>query len=141
VKLSQPQLINQIIEEVKLSRQITGQQMPAASMKILQQDKNAPPFDKQFNYRCMVGKLNFLEKSTQLDIAYATHQVARFCEDPHTIHGKAIEHLVKYLWDTSDQGIIMRPSPEKSFDVYADADFVRNWHKMTASNDPGTAKS
>jgi hypothetical protein len=35
IKLSQPQLINQIIEELKLSKHIAGRQTPAASTKIL----------------------------------------------------------------------------------------------------------
>jgi hypothetical protein len=33
------------------------------------------------------------------------------------------------------------PKLTKSFDVFADADFVRHWHRMTASNDLSTAKS
>jgi hypothetical protein len=140
-KLTQPHLINQIIEETQISKRITGRPTPAASTKILQRDNKAPAFNNRFNYRRAVGKLNFLEKSTRPDIAYATHQVARFCEDPKATHGEAIEHIAKYLRDTADQGIILRPSPEKSFDVFADADFVGNWHRMTASDDPSTAKS
>ena len=141
LKLTQPHLIQQVIDEVKLSRRIAGKQTPAASTKILRRDEHAPPFDQRFNYRRVVGKLNFLEKSTRPDISYATHQVARFCEDPKATHGEAIEHVAKYLRDTSNQGVILRPTPEKSFDVYADADFAGNWHKMTASEDPSTAKS
>ena len=140
-KLSQPHLIRQIVDEVKLSKRIAGRQTPAASTKILQRDEKAPSFDQRFNYRRIVGKLNFLEKSTRPEIAYSTHQIARFCEDPKASHGDAIEHLAKYLRDTADQGIILRPTDQKSFDVYADADFVGNWHKMTAMNDPSTAKS
>jgi hypothetical protein len=64
-----------------------------------------PPFDHRFNDWHTVGQLNFLEKLTQPDIAYATHQVARSCEDPKAEHGKAIEHIVKYLRDTSKQGM------------------------------------
>jgi hypothetical protein len=107
VKLSQPHLIKQIIDEVKLSKRVAGKQKPAASTKILQRDEKAPPFDNRFNYRCVVGKLNFLEKSTRPDIAYATHQVARFCQDPKATHAEAIIHIAKYLRDTSDQGIIL----------------------------------
>ena len=141
LKLTQPHLIKQIVDELKLPLRSAGRSTPANSTKILQREEHAPSFDQRFNYRRAVGQLNFLEKSTRPDIAYATHQVARFCEDPKETHGKAIEHIVKYLRDTSNQGIILRPLPERSFDVYADADFVGNWHRMTASDDPGTAKS
>ena len=141
IKLTQPHLINQIVTEARISKRSVGRSTPAASTKILQRIRHAPSFDNRFNYRRLVGKLNFLEKSTRPDIAYATHQVARFCEDPNAEHGEAIEHIAKYLRDTSDQGLILRPDPSKSFDTYADADFVGNWHRMTASDDPSTAKS
>jgi hypothetical protein len=141
IKLTQPHLIDQIVNEVKLSKRIAGRQTPAASTKILQRYESAPPFDQRFNYRRLVGKMNFLEKSTRPDIAYATHQVARFSQDPKAAHGEAIEHIAKYLRDTRNEGIILRPQTTKSFDVYADADFVGNWDRMTASNDPSTAKS
>jgi hypothetical protein len=88
--------------------------MPAASTKILQRDEKGPPFDNRFNCRRVIGKLNFLEKSTRPDIAYATHQVARFCQDTKATHAEAIIHIAKYLRDTSDQGIILRPTPDKS---------------------------
>jgi hypothetical protein len=88
-----------------------------------------------------MGKLNLLEKLTQPDIAYTMHQVARFCQDPKATHAKAIIHIAKYLRDTSDQGIILHPMPDKAFDVFADANFVGNWHRMMGSDDPSTAKS
>jgi hypothetical protein len=49
VKLSQPHLIKQIIDEVKLSKKVAGKQMPAASTKILQCNEKVPPFDNRFN--------------------------------------------------------------------------------------------
>jgi hypothetical protein len=42
---------------------------------------------------------------------------------------------------TNDKGIILDPKYNKSFEVYADADFTRNWHRPTAHKDPSTAKS
>jgi histone deacetylase 1/2 len=141
IKLSQPHLIDQIIDEVHISKRIAGKQTPAAATKILRRDETAPSFDQRFNYRRAVGKLNFLEKSTRPDISYATHQVARFSEDPKASHGEAIEHIVKYLRDTRNDGIILRPVQDKSFEIFADADFVGNWHRITAPDDPSTAKS
>ena len=141
IKLSQPHLIDQIVQEVRLSKRVAGRQAPAVSNKILQRYEHEPSFDNRFNYRRLIGKLNYLEKSTRPDIAYATHQVARFCQDPKRSHGEAVEHIVKYLRDTRNEGIILKPQSSKSFDVFADADFVGNWHKMTAAHDSSTAKS
>jgi hypothetical protein len=68
IKLSQPHLIDQIIDEVHISKRIAGKQTPAAATKILRRDETAPSFDQRFNYRRAAGKLNFLEKSTRPDI-------------------------------------------------------------------------
>jgi hypothetical protein len=67
--------------------------------------------------------------------------VARFCQDPKATHAKAIKHITKCLHNMSNEGIILHPQTDKSFDVFTDADFVRNWHRMTALNDSSTTKS
>ena len=85
--------------------------------------------------------LNYLEKGTRLDIGYATHQCARFTEDPRTPHAKAVEHIAKYFQRTCDKGIILRPDTSKSLEVFADADFSGNWYKDTAQYDASTSKS
>jgi hypothetical protein len=134
-------LIDQIIHDTKISKRSAGKQTPAASTKLLRRDLAAPKFDGRFNYRSIIGKLNFLEKSTRPDIAYATHQVARFCEDPRATHGEAVERIAKYLRDTRTEGVILSPNTDKNFEVFADADFAGNWYKPTAAEDPSTAKS
>jgi histone deacetylase 1/2 len=141
IKLSQPLLIEQIINDVRVPRTAKTRTTPALSSRILQRWQAAPAFDNRFNYRSVVGKLNFLEKGTRPDIAYATHQVARFSSDPKRQHGEAIEHLCKYLSATKHDGVILDPNYEKSLEVYADADWSGNWYKRTAQDDPSTAKS
>jgi hypothetical protein len=83
---------------------------------LLQSDRGpcGGPEPKGFQKRVPLGQLlvcswqiDFLEKSTRPDISYVTHQVARFSEDPKASHGKAIEHIVKYLRDTHNDGIIL----------------------------------
>ena len=95
---------------------------------------------ENWHYRSVIGKLNFIEKSTRPDIAYAVHQCARFSNDPKASHATAVKHIVKYLLTTKDQGIYLRPN-EHSFDCWVDADFVGNWNKVNADVDPSTAKS
>jgi hypothetical protein len=71
----------------------------------------------------VIGKLNFLEKSTRPDIAYAVHQAARFTAKPKASHGKAVRHLCRYLAGTKDKGLIIEPYLSKGFKVWVDADF------------------
>jgi hypothetical protein len=156
LKLWQPHLIQQILNDVNLPKNVT-RTVPALSSKILQRDENAPSYRGSFHYRSIIGKLNFLEKTTRtdilayaeahrslvvnmttpwrchrfeswlaygdpslglpamlveeielkivvsrLDIAYAVHQCARFCEDPKKTHYEAVIHL--------HQGAKIRPT-------------------------------
>ena len=140
IKLSQPHLIDQIIAQVGLAGSKKTKRTPAAK-HILSRFPNEEPFDERFHYRSVVGKLNFLEKSTRPDISYATHQCARFSIDPKKSHGNAIEYLCQYLIATRDQGIILDVDPSQSLKVFVDADFSGNYQRMTAVDDPSTAKS
>jgi hypothetical protein len=145
IKLYQPQLIKQLIQELegdlKALKNNKPTTVPALSSRILQRDERGTPIQRSWHYRAIIGKLNFIEKSTRPDIAYATHQCARFCQDPKESHAKAIVHLVRYLQHTQDQGLILNPVKDTALECYADADFSGNWNKSTAMDDPSTAKS
>jgi hypothetical protein len=90
--------------------------------------------------RSVIGKLNFIEKSTRMDLSYSVHQCARFCVEPKESHSEAVKRIGRYLVGTKDKGLILDPKSD-SFDCFVDADFVGNWHRIHAHTDPGTAKS
>ena len=142
IRLTQPHLIDQLISDLDLGDDwTTNPQTPTFATKILQRFEHDLPFDGPFEYRSVIGKLNFLEKSTRPDIAYAVHQCARFASDPKKSHGEAVKRIVKYLKGTRDQGLIFKPDATKSFECYVDADFCGNWNRETAEHDASTAKS
>ena len=87
---------------------------------------DGPPFQEKWDCRHIIGKLNFLEKSTRPEIAYAVHQCARFASNPKESNANAIKYLCRYLLDTKDKGIILRPDVTKSFEVHVDCDFAGN---------------
>ena len=97
--------------------------------------------DKSFDYRSVIGKLNYLEKCSRPDIAFAVHQCARFSADPRISHGKAVKWLGRYLAGSRTKGIRLRPDGSKSFDVYVDADFAGGWDRHYGADDVNTAKS
>ena len=128
IHLTQPQLINSILKELNLDKPNTKiKRTPAASSKILSAFPDSQPFDGHFHYRRIIGKLNYLEKSTRPDISYAVHQCARFSSDPKQQHGDAIKWLCRYLAGTKDKGLILKPDNSASFQVYVDSDFAGNW--------------
>ncbi len=141
VKLSQPHLIKQISNDLKVDCQsLNMKDIPAASSNILSKHPNSKPFDDSFHYRSVIGKLNYLEKCTRPDISYATHQCARFTADPKVEHGKAVRWLVRYLKGTMSKGLILIPNKDLDLQMYVDADFAGNW-KKSESNDCDTARS
>ncbi len=85
--------------------------------------KDEPTFDLNFNYRSLVGKLNYLAQTTRPDIMYAMHQIAKYSSDPRQSHGEAILDLVCYLKKMHDLGLKFKPYPKKGFECYCDADF------------------
>jgi len=70
VHLTQPHLINRCLEELGLqSDNAKAKSTPAASSKLLGHHNDAPPHGKSFHYRQIIGKLSYIEKSTQPDIS------------------------------------------------------------------------
>ena len=137
-ELIQPQIIQQIMEDLEvMKKHCTSPQIPAKSSRFLQRFRNSKSYDKNRHHRSLIGELNFLEKSTRLDIAYAAHQCARFSSDPKIELVEAIEYIIAYLSVIEDKGIIMQPTSEYMLEVYNDEDFVGNW---TAKHDVSTAK-
>eukprot|EP00978_Attheya_sp_CCMP212_P007898 scaffold18354_cov48-Attheya_sp.AAC.3 len=143
VHLTQPHLIGNILCDLNLDKPNTvTKTTPALSSKILFRHSDSEPFDKSFEYRSVIGKLNYLEKATRSNIAYMPHQCARFSSDPKVEHGKAIRWLGRYLYATRDEGTILKPIENKDLEeVYVDTDFSGNWDYEGASEDMDTAQS
>jgi hypothetical protein len=140
IHLTQPHLIDQILKDVKMPEATVSKPTTMASSKILTRHPNSQDFDNSFHYRSVIGKMNYLEKGSRPDIAYATHQCARFSSCPKKEHGEAVRWLARYLKGTRDKGTILRPDPTRGLEVFVDADFAGNWNKEEYE-DRDTARS
>jgi histone deacetylase 1/2 len=149
IKLTQPHLIDQVLKDLNLlqSNQEGSKyspkvcDTPAQSTTILQRDPEGPAHEESWSYCSVIGKLNFLEKSSRPDLAYSVHNCARFSSAPKVAHSKAVKRIGRYLAGTRNKGIIMTPDPTRSVEVHADADFSGLYDPETAIFDPVTAKS
>jgi hypothetical protein len=141
IELRQPHLIQQILDKVGILPQSKTKDKAAPSSTILCRDLDGAPFREKWDYQRIIGKLNFLEKSTRPEIAYAVHQCARFANNPRESHANSVKYLCRYLLGTKNEGLILRPDLSKSFEVHVGCDFACNWVKEDAMNDPSTAKS
>jgi hypothetical protein len=142
IHLTQPHLIDQILEDLRMNdEKVKPRSTPAASSKLLTRHRNSDAFDGSFNYRSVIGKLNYLEKATRSDISYAVHQCARFVSDPKREHGDAVRWLGRYLKGTRKMGTIMKPVPDMDLEVFVDASFCGDWDPKEAAIDRDTARS
>jgi hypothetical protein len=78
--LSQPHLIEHILEYLKLSNHSASEaksaNTPATSKNKLHKDVTGDPFTYPWDYHSVIRKMNFLEKSTRGDLVYSMHQCA-----------------------------------------------------------------
>jgi hypothetical protein len=63
---------------------------------------------KVFEYRHVIGKLLYLEKSTRPDISCAVHQCARHPTNPKIQHTAAVKRIGRYLFGKKNKGLIMK---------------------------------
>jgi len=142
IHMTQPHLIEQILGDLRmLDESVKPRSTPAASSKVLTRHSQSPDFDGSFNYRSVIGKLNYLEKATRSDISFAVHQCARFVSEPKREHGEAVRWLARYLKGTKDKGTILRPIEGKDLEVFVDASFCGDWCPEEAAMDRDTARS
>lgn len=139
IRLTQPTLINRILATVGLSAQnIKATSTPAT--KVLQKDLGGLPRQQSWDYRSVIGMLNFLTRSTRPDLCFAVSQAARFMSNPRRSHEDAVIRICKYLSSTRNEGMYLQPDANRGLEVYADADFAGGYQRGH-TDDPDTAKS
>eukprot|EP00957_Ditylum_brightwellii_P174482 13285006-Ditylum_brightwellii.AAC.1 len=78
--------MKRIIKAIHGMENATDYKVPAATSLILAKDINGMARKQNWNYRSVIGMLNFLVNSTHPKLAHAVHQCARFCADPRASH-------------------------------------------------------
>ena len=93
-----------------------------------------------FHCRSMVGQLDCLTASSRPDVQSATHQCARFCNDPKKSHEVAVKRIIRYLCSNIDEGITLTPNRSKGFECHIDVDFAGG-HEPHEAHDPQSCLS
>jgi hypothetical protein len=143
---TQPTLIHSILKDLRLEGEGLKNQpkvrtIPACSTVVLTDHKDSKDHDtNDFDYRHVIGKLLYLEKSTRPDISCAVHQCARHCANPKIQHTIAVKRIGRYLLATKDKGLIMKPNQEGMV-CWVDAAHASVWNSKSAEDDPCTARS
>jgi len=127
ITMTQPGLIDSILQDLHLTPGSHTKDTPA--MGILHPDCSGHPREDKWNYRSVIGKLNYLAQNTRPDLSFAVHQCARYSTNPTALHEFAVKRIGRYLLLTRDKGLIMSPRQDFRLDMFVDADFAGLWHR------------
>ena len=130
--LTQPHLIQRTLKALDI---LSSNPKDTPAVKpLLHKDLDGLPRKCSWNYRQLIGMLNYLQNSTRPDISMAVHQCARFSISPFLSHERAVHRIGKYLLGTAEFGLIFSPEISKGLEVFVDADFAGGWNKADAEN-------
>ncbi|GMF21560.1 unnamed protein product [Phytophthora fragariaefolia] len=80
---------------------------------------------QKFDYRGLVGSLQYLVRSTRPDIANAVRELSKFLSCYNKTHWEAARRVLKYLKGTSTYGLLLDgKSRTVTYEVYTDASFA-----------------
>jgi len=102
------------------------------AISVLHPDHGGHARCESWNYRSILGKLNYLAQMTRPDISMSVHNCAQFTMALTYLHEQAIKWIGRYLFATRDKGLIYLPTVTGTMDMYMDADFAGTWHKEYA---------
>lgn len=141
ITLTQTGLIDRIIIALGLDENSNGISTPAPE-KPLPKDSEGDPHDLGFSYASVVGMAMYLCNNSRPDIAFAVHQCARYSFSPTRMHAEYVKKLGRYLLQTRDKGLILKPMPSGNIkiDCYVDADFAGLWNSED-NQDPHCVRS
>ena len=126
-KMTQPFLIQRILEAADIDTRMTKSRSTPAISLLLSKDEDGPDRKHSWNYRTLTGMLGYLQFTTRPDISVATHQCARFNNCPKLSHERADKRICKYLLSSKNEGIIFKPDISKGLECHVDADFAGGW--------------
>jgi hypothetical protein len=84
IHLSQPGLIEQVITDVGFDQFSKGRDTPVDT--ILYADSEGPARQETWNYRSIIGELNYIVNNTRPDITMVVHQCAHFSATLKALH-------------------------------------------------------
>ena len=135
--MSQPNLINRIIEAIPGMDKANPKSIPMSPNTVLTKDKSGKERQETWNYRSLIGMLNYLVNTKHPELAYSVHQCARFCNEPKHSHEQAVKEIIRYLINTridpedksKYHGLMFKIDPSQSIMYYVDASFAGYWNQ------------
>jgi hypothetical protein len=107
IELTQVGLTDRIIGALGLDQdKSTGKSTPA-EYGCLRTNADDEPCDETFNYRSVVGMMQYLSGYIRPDIDFAVSQCACFSSNTKRTHDVALKRIGRYLLQTRDRGLLL----------------------------------
>ena len=132
--MTQPFLIERILQAAEIDTKTTNDRPIPVVGPLLSRDEDGPQRKHDWKYRTLTGMLGYLQLTSRPDTSMATHQCARFNNNPMLCHERAIKRICKYLLGTMDKGMIYRPDLSRGLECHVDADFAGGWSSGDTTN-------
>jgi hypothetical protein len=127
-KLVQPDMIKKIEKEfgesVALSREISIPMGPGSTVERPNQDEPRISDAEQKDFRSGVGMLLYLVKHSRPDISNAVRELSKVMDGATEEHVKLLHRVIKFVLDTRDRGVIVRPNILDGVTAFVDSDFA-----------------
>jgi hypothetical protein len=91
IHMLQTGLIESVITDLHLKDCSKTKDTPSTG--ILYPDCDGIPRQDSWNYRSVIGKLNYIAQNTQPDISFAMHQCVQYSSNPTALHELAIKRI------------------------------------------------
>lgn len=75
-------------------------------------------------YRRLVGKINFLQNTRPGIFFFSVQHLSQFLQAPHSAYMLTVLHVLRYLMNAPDQGILLSASSDLSLLAYSDSDWA-----------------
>jgi hypothetical protein len=134
IKVTQPVLIQSLADEFELPDKYFSIPAPAGDVLVGDDEEDETlDSDEHSKYRSGVGKLLHLAKWSRVDILNRVRELSRFMTSPKKSHMKAMLRCMRYVVDTPDRGVLLKPlrawdGKDRSFQFkvsgMADADYA-----------------
>lgn len=129
-KLSQPRLVDKVLEDLRMTDCAPSRSPMVAGVTIGERASGEPACP--INMARTVGMLQYLVQGTRPDLAYVVNQLSRHQKDASLAHFQVVKRICRYLQGTRHLGITVRPDSANEAVVYTDSDFnLVGDHKST----------
>ena len=138
IEINQEQYIQKLFERFGLES-CKSVETPLAEIKLTREDCPQEGSEEQeriknFDFRNLVGCLNYLACSSRPDIAFAANFLISFVENPGEKHWKAGKRVLRYLKGSKSKSLVFRRGDKLTLECYSDADWAGNLeHRKSTS--------